>query len=427
MSASAAARRALRGIRRGANAPVEAGPAIRRGGPRRGSSAAHALPGPQPRGRSPQPRADARSRRRQEGTVLIYVTLGLLAFFGLAALATDTGFVFQTKSQLQNATDAAALAAAGEMLTSDATVLDKAAGLAAAQTYGQTHYAGTVPVQIRAEDVEFGRWDMDTRTFTPLPGSNDADEVRAVRVTGRRDTFANGPVGTVLGRIIGTNSIEVSTTAVAFVGCAGDFPSGEFDLPIAVDCCALAGPDCKDFCEELADTTPMPCDDDPTVSCLEFYETGDQNACWTVFDGQHSAVSSGDLKDIIRRGNTFPVRREPVYLDNGTKTSVLKDIEDKFDDVGDTNGDRKGDSWVVGLPVVQCQSPGPHCAGGTPQMITGGVCFEIERVVTKGDPKYVRGRFLCPGDPGYDDCGFDQTGPGGECYGVPADRVVLVD
>ena len=73
-------------------------------------------------------------------------------------------------------------------------------------------------------------------------------------------------------------------------------------------------------------------------------------------------------EDIIRDGNATTVGVEPIYVDNGTKTPVVDIINEKFHGTTgstpempsgtDTDGDGEIDSWVVGLPVVECQNPG---------------------------------------------------------------------
>jgi len=62
------------------------------------------------------------------------------------------------------------------------------------------------------------------------------------------------------------------------------------------------------------------------------------------------------------------------------------------------------DSWVVRLPVTECQNPGNQCRPGTPQQLIDAICFEIREVQISGAPKYIAGRFLCPGDPLFKDC-----------------------
>jgi hypothetical protein len=49
---------------------------------------------------------------RQPGQTIVLVPIGLIAMFGMAALIVNIGLIFMLRSELQNAVDAAALAAA---------------------------------------------------------------------------------------------------------------------------------------------------------------------------------------------------------------------------------------------------------------------------------------------------------------------------
>jgi len=74
--------------------------------------------------------------------------------------------------------------------------------------------------------------------------------------------------------------------------------------------------------------------------------------------------------------------------------------------------------------VIECQT-GDHCAGGTHAMMVGFVCFEIREVLVAPD-KVIKGRFLCPSDPLFDQCPIGPTGTGGDDFGIRADFPVLV-
>jgi Flp pilus assembly protein TadG len=385
-----------------------------------------------------------RSRRRSEcGNVIVFMTLALLALLAFAAWASETGQAWTAKAQLQAAADSAALAGAGELIEPNANQpADVSGAVSAAQSYGAQNSAIGVPIAIPAGDIQTGSWSVATRTFTPLPGSTDPQQVRAVRVLGRRDDVANGPIPTVLGKIVGVDSLPVRAEALAYLGFAGLMPPGTALLPIAIDCCAIAGAACdRDYCAEVASNPPNPCPlvDGPnagaTVTCLELYSTPEQNACWTAFDPDSSSVSTPDLRDIIQDGNPVAVGPEPIYLDNGTKTPVVDEIDDRFEGEGgyadpagtDLDGDGDADSWLLPLPIVECQNPGAHCASGSPQRIVGVACFDLQEVIVTPD-KIIKGSFVCPGDPRFDgsacDVGF---GPGGEVPTLDAQYPVLVD
>ncbi len=376
---------------------------------------------------------DYRKRNREtseaeRGSVLVFVTIALTALLGFAAWATETGRAWQTKSQLQVAADSAALAGVGSLLSPDFSAVDEGGARTAAMAYGARHNAGGVNLTIAAADVQAGSWNMASQTFTALPGNTDPNIMRAVRVITRRDAVANGPMNTILARAMGVNSISVNTDAVAEWGWAGSGVSGVVDLPIAIDCCAVSGPACtSNYCETVSNTISNPCllANGETTSCLEFFSTPEQNACWTVFDGDHPSVTVPGMTDVVENGNPDDIGDTPIYLDNGTKTPVIQDIKDKFDAAGtDTNGDGIVDSWVVSLPVVECQNPGDQCAGGDTQEIVGFLCMDIREVIVTPD-KLIKGDFICSSDLRCDTTDF---GPGGSLIGsISADYPVIVN
>jgi len=382
----------------------------------------------------------SRNEAREEGSALLFVTIGLLVLLAFAAWATETARVWQAKTQLQAAADASSLAGVGNLLTNNFTTVDEAAARAAATSYGPPHKALDTPITIADVDVDVGSWDLAARSFSPLPGSTDPDLVRAVRSRTRRDDNVNGPVQTILGKAVGVDSIPVNTEAVAYWGFAGGGGPGVADLPITIDCCAISGDSpgsacTQNYCDTISSGIPNPCplETGETATCLEFYATPEQNACWTVFDGESPAVNTSDLRDIIETGNQYEIGDEPIYLDNGTKTPAVRDIRDRFLGLGefapdpagtDTNGDGAIDSWVVVLPVVECQNPGDHCASGIPAEIKSFVCFDIHEVIPTPDA-LIKGDFLCPTDPRCDNAGL---GPGGDIPGtISAAYPVIVD
>jgi hypothetical protein len=248
-----------------------------------------------------------------------------------------------------------------------------------------------------------------------------------------------------MARILGRDSFAVTAHATSYLGCAGTAGPGRLDLPIAIDCCKLRGPNCEaDYCETITTNPPNPCplvssvshQGNATVTCLEFHSTPEQNACWHVYDGGSSSINTPDILDIIETGYQQEVESLfPIYVDNGTKTPAIQEIHDRMQGSGGYVGNAAGsdryppfdgfnDSWVVGLPVIECQSE-THCAGGTAADMVGFVCFEIREVMVTPD-KIIKGRFLCPSDPLFAECPIGPTGTGGECFGITADFPVLV-
>ena len=133
------------------------------------------------------------------------------------------------------------------------------------------------------------------------------------------------------------------------------------------------------------------------------------------------------MTEIVQNGNATDIGDDPIYIDNGTKTPVVQDIKDRFDAEGvDTSDPPDGikDSWVVTLPVIECQNPGDHCASGDPQYVIGFLCMDIREIIVTPD-KIIKGDFLCSTDPRCDTTGF---GPGGTIAGsISADYPVIVN
>jgi len=299
-------------------------------------------------------------------------------------------------------------------------------------------------VAVAATDVTYGHWDVDTRTFDTGVDLSDPEVVNAVNVVTRSDGVVNSPVPAFMARVLGRNSFTVTATATSYLGCAGRVGPGRLDLPIAIDCCKLRGPECKnDYCETIA-TPPNSCplsesvahQGNATVSCLEFANTAEQNACWTVYDGEDSSVAASHVKDMVETGYQEEVNGLfPIYVDNGTKTTAIDEIQDRMQGNKHYSGHAAGsdryppfdgykDSWVVGLPVIECQDA-TKCNAGTAADMVGFVCFEI-REVQVAPEKIVKGRFLCPSDPLFAECPIGPTGTGGDCFGIRADFPALV-
>jgi Flp pilus assembly protein TadG len=385
-------------------------------------------------------------QRGERGNASITTLVALVALIAAGALAVDVGLAWVARTQLQNVADSAALAGAANLIDFSASplVVTRANATAAAQSYALQNEAIHDGINILAGDITFGNWDQTAETFTTPVDPAIPQVNTAVQVVARMDGSANASAPTFLARVLGRNSFDVTATATAYMGYVGSVGTGEAELPIAIDCCKIAGPDCRqDYCATIA-TPPNACDLSPTavqdegantVSCLEFYNTPEQNACWTAFNGADASVNVPDLLDIIQGGNTTDVGYEPVYTDNGTKTPVIQEIYDRMYGegayVGNASGtdryapiDGRNDSWITRLPVVECQTE-DHCAGGEPHLIVGFVCFEIREVLVAPE-KIIKGRFLCDSDPLFaGNCG-GPGGTGGLPFGLRSEIPVLV-
>lgn len=404
-------------------------------------------------GRDRVRRDHTRSRKRR-GTTTITVVLALAALIGAGALSIDVGMIWSARTQLQNAADGAALAAALNMIDKTGPSATLTEGEDAAIANAAQNFASPVAsVSIDRAEITFGDWDLDTRTLDTSVDLTVPENVTGVEVVAHLDSTENRPVPAFLSRILGKDSFAVTADATAYLGFAGVVGPGVIDLPIAIDCCAISGPDdpsCDtSYCDTIKNSPPnfgdyatdadgnaKPChlEDGTPATCLDFFSTGNQIACWTNLETDDPSVNTSDMSKIINDGNPFEVSvGEDYYIDNGTKTPLVDDIYDRFHGQGkfagnpggkDLDADGMSESWVVTLPVIECQA-GIDCAKGDPNELVGVVCFDIQEVVVTPD-KRIKGRFLCKEDAAFKDCDPGLTGTGGKDFDIRADFPVLV-
>lgn len=113
----------------------------------------------------------------RRGNVAIVLAVLLTTLLGVAALVIDLGYRRLMAEQLQNAADAAALAAAVRLAEEG-----PAAARALAISIAGANGAGGSPIALAEADVEIGSWDATTRAFVV-----DEDDGDVVRVTARVD------------------------------------------------------------------------------------------------------------------------------------------------------------------------------------------------------------------------------------------------
>ena len=130
--------------------------------------------------------AVARDLGRERGSVIILVALAFVLMGGMGALALDAGLGYVRRVQVQNAADAAALAAVAEL-----------PGDPAAATQIAIQFAGLNALNLDASEIAIG----------PTWSANDT-----IRVTPRET------VNFFFAPLIGIDSAEVGATATAVVG-----------------------------------------------------------------------------------------------------------------------------------------------------------------------------------------------------------------
>ncbi len=140
----------------------------------------------------------------RKGTVLILFAVLLAALLGIMAFAIDLGVNVHHRASLQNAADAAALAAADVRST--------------ARQYFQLNRPGVTP------NIQLGRWDPVTRVFDP--GIVSQLEVNAVRVS------AQWTYPSLFGRVLGHSSYRSEAESIAI---GGRDVAGPRDIVLLID------------------------------------------------------------------------------------------------------------------------------------------------------------------------------------------------
>jgi hypothetical protein len=144
---------------------------------------------------------------------MIYAIIAMVALCAFVSLAVDFGRVQVAKTELMRAADACARAAAAEMSKgSDLPTIQSAA-----VTIGMANKCDGVALTVdSANDLQFGTWDVNTGTFTPL-ASSSYTSANAIQVTARRTSARGNPIPLAYGRVIGLANCDVKATAIAYI------------------------------------------------------------------------------------------------------------------------------------------------------------------------------------------------------------------
>ena len=319
------------------------------------------------------------------GVIALLAAIFVPVFIGFAGMAIDLGMFYSARAQLQNATDAAALAAANDLIS------DSGGGLAEANYYGSeattetfteaNELLGDQLCWLETDLFEAGLWDSDTGDFAYTGFSNDPDDLTAVRITLTRN------IDTIFIKIVNIDQVPITVRSTALLGCAGNGTTA--DLPIAVDMHALDIPG--------QDLIFGPAANDMQLAAFDA--------------GPGDAIAIGQF---INDPNLIPPLDigDDIALNNGVIATLLNALLTQYNANKDADGE-----WPVILPVVDWSHPPPN--SGT---VVGFVYFVITEVDDSGgDMGFVGhwdgGTMIAP--PG--------STTGGDCYGVRASRSVLID
>lgn len=142
----------------------------------------------------------------RRGVMIPLLGFSLVILFGVIAFVADIGNVIVVRTTLGVAADAAALAGAGALAES----YNLADIRPIAVQYGMQNVPANYGVVLNESNVTFGKWNAETRTFTP---TNDQPD--AVRVVVERTHARGNAVPYFFAKVLGFDSTTVSSEAIA--------------------------------------------------------------------------------------------------------------------------------------------------------------------------------------------------------------------
>jgi len=320
----------------------------------------------------------------QTGATAILVGLLMIIFIGLAALAVDIGHLYLVRNELQNASDAGALAGARVLYNEEGTEINATAnatayGAAVANQSEKTsvdvHWNGD-----NSGDIERGHWSFATHTFTPNSSTAPVDLwnvstdeldanvnfINAVRVRARRQ---DTPAASFFGRIFGYSNFILSADSVAYIGFAGTLTPFEVDQPIAI---------CK---ESILEGGIYTCNIGRMINSGQNVATSETGG-WTSFNQDDTACQGGTNSQEVRSlvcadGNPEPLILGKAMATNGGEiASAFKKLRQCWED--ETSRTK---SWTLTLPVIEC--PGNNV--GTCEKPVGAVTVHVVWVTGEGE------------------------------------------
>lgn len=322
--------------------------------------------------------------RNQRGIVAILVGILILILLGCVAFAVDAGYLMVTRNELQNVSDAAALAATNQLghiykgmsyAEQLNYVCDPATIIPIAQQVALKNQAAKVNIAVNAGDVTIGKWHPDTKILTPTLNQPDA-----VKVIARRDDAANGPIATVFGKVLGKDTFNVTAKGTAALTGLSKTPPGGLPLPMGIS--------------KYWFTKPEPCG-----TFIRFYPTFDPLACagWHTYteDPPNAHELRTILQGLLNGSYESPETTAFTSIFNfigGTIASDFSDLQNLFDarKIPDATSP-SGFSWTTTVVVYDW----PDCSNpNKPIEIVGFATIKITEVLVTPE-KQINGIVTC--------------------------------
>ncbi len=360
-----------------------------------------------------QPKFRLKSAQREKGVIAILIALLLPIMIGFGAFAVDFSYRFLVRSELQNAADATALAAASCLFgrancgNLNASKPDWNTARQSAIDYVSKNSSENT--QLADVAVEYGYWNITgtpagLQSLPKTPGNND---LAAIKVTISKDNSANGgPVKTFLAPILGIYSKPLSATAVAVVPYPTSSGTGAL-FPVAITKCLY-----DDYWDntnkkpKIANAKNIDGFDLPQTvgEPYIFKVTSSLHTCgceagqWSSLDTDSNSTST--IRDLIMNGNSTDIAvGEKIWIQPGTKTTL-------YSDVNNCSAAGNKSCEYVTVPIVQDISTHAH------NTVIAYACMRILSA-TGGSGKYITMQMSNDADK----CQAKGSGGGGTYYG----------
>ncbi|MDC3224600.1 pilus assembly protein TadG-related protein [Mariniblastus sp.] len=155
-------------------------------------------------------------RKERRGSVVVTMPVMLGGLIFVAAIMVDIGSFYVNKSQMQNAADAAAIAAAMK-IGNDRSAASLETARAYASDFANKNQVGRGDVLV-ADDISMGIWDYSGGGFSPGADVNNAN---SFQITVRRGGAASDGLGSYFSRCFGLNDFEaIAKSTVVMSGAS---------------------------------------------------------------------------------------------------------------------------------------------------------------------------------------------------------------
>ena len=188
-----------------------------------------------------------RRSHRRRGNIIVISALLMVGLIGFLALAIDVGYLYSVRAELQRSADAAAIAAAWELIDKDgaagqqnATTLGTNARSKASQ-FASLNGVGSCAPALATDDVVVGYMANPANPSDPLVATPPGGMPNAVQVRVQRTSAQNGQVPLFFAKALGHDQAELEAQATAalvssFIGFESPADGTNLNiLPFALD------------------------------------------------------------------------------------------------------------------------------------------------------------------------------------------------